>query len=302
MNAVEQARFDELYQDMQQNLLLQGKRPKTIEAYTRAVRRVADYFDRCPDKLTAADLKKYFAALVASHSWSTVKLDRNGIGFLYRHVLDKPWEWLNIVKPPQVQTLPDILSREETFTVINAIRKLRYRVFFLTLYSMGLRLGEGLRIEVGDIDGGRRRVHIRNAKGGKDRYVPLPGVTLDVLRRFWTTHRNPRLVFPNPNGGVKLMSRATGPMDRGGVQQALKAAVRDCGIHRKISPHSLRHGYATHLLELGVDLREIQAILGHARPETTARYAQLTEVTSAHAKERLGQMFQTFTLNWEDAS
>jgi len=151
MNAVEQARFDELYQDMQQNLLLQGKRPKTIEAYSRGVRRVADYFDRCPDKLTAADLKKYFAALVESHSWSTVKLDRNGIGFLYRHVLDKPWEWLNIVKPPPVQTLPDILSRKETFTVINATRKLRYRVFFLTLYSMGLRLGEGLRMEVGDI-------------------------------------------------------------------------------------------------------------------------------------------------------
>ncbi len=302
MNAVEQARFDELYEDMQQNLLLQGKRPKTIEGYSRGVRRVAEYFDRCPDKLTAADLKKYFASLVKSHSWSTVKLDRNGIGFFYRHVLNKPWEWLNIVKPPQVQTLPDILSREETLTVINATRKLRYRVFFLTLYSMGLRLGEGLRMEVGDIDGGRHRVHVRNAKGGKDRYVPLPDVTLGVLRQFWTTHRNPRLVFPNPNGGVKLMSRATGPMDSGGVQQALKAAVRDCGIHRKISPHSLRHGYATHLLELGVDLREIQAILGHARPETTARYAQLTEVTSAHAKERLGQMFQGFSMNWEEAA
>jgi len=151
MNAVEQARFDELYEDMQQNLLLQGKRPKTIEGYSRGVRRVAEYFDRCPDKLTAADLKKYFASLVESHSWSTVKLDRNGIGFFCRHVLDKPWEWLNIVKPPQVQTLPDILSREETLTVINATRKLRYRVFFLTLYSMGLRLGEGLRMEVGDI-------------------------------------------------------------------------------------------------------------------------------------------------------
>jgi len=91
-------------------------------------------------------------------------------------------------------------------------------------------------------------------------------------------------------------------MDRGGVQQALKATVRDCGIHRKISPHSLRHGYATHLLELGVDLREIQAILGHARPETTARYAQLTEVTSAHAKEQLQQMLGNFTMRWEDAA
>ncbi len=302
MNTDEQARYDELYQEMQQNLLLQGKRPKTIDAYSRAIRRVAAYFDRCPDKLTGADLKKYFASLVESHSWSTVKLDRNGIGFFYRHVLDKPWEWLNIVKPPRVQTLPDILSREETFQVINITRKLRYRVFFLTVYSMGLRLGEGLRIEVGDIDGARHRLHVRNAKGGKDRYVPLPHVTLDVMRQFWTTHRHPRLLFPNPNGGPRLMCKAASPMDRGGVQKAIRAAVADCGIRRKITLHSLRHGYATHLLELGVDLREIQAILGHANPETTARYTHLTEVTSANTKEQLQQMLGNFTMRWEDVA
>ena len=98
------------------------------------------------------------------------------------------------------------------------------------------------------------------------------------------------------------MHRATTPMDRGGVQLAIKAAVRDCGIQRNISPRSLRHGYATHMLELGVDLREIQAILGHVRPETTARYAHLTDVTSANAAEKLQQLFHTFSIRWEDAT
>jgi len=302
MNPLEQARFNPLYEQMQQALLLQGKRPKTIDAYSRAVRRVADYVDRCPDNLTADELKGYFASLVASHSWSTVKLDRNGIQFFYRHVLNKPWDWVKIVKPPQVRTLPDILTRAETLEVINITHKLRYRVFFLAVYSMGLRLGEGLQLEVGDIDGTRLRVHIRRPKGGYDRYVPLPEVTLDVLRRFWGTHRHPKLLFPNPRGGVAQMHRAIGPMDRGGVQLAIKAAVADCGIRRKITSHSLRHGFATHLLELGVELREIQKILGHARPETTARYAHLTEVTSANAAEQLEKMLHAFSIRWEDAA
>lgn len=302
MNPLEQARFKPLYEQMQQALLLQGKRPKTIDAYSRAVRRVADYVDRCPDNLTADELKDYFASLVASHSWSTVKLDRNGIQFFYRHILNKPWDWVKIVKPPQVRSLPDILTQEETLEVINVTHKLRYRVFFLTVYSMGLRLGEGLELEVGDIDGTRHRVHIRGAKGGKDRYVPLPEVTLDVLRRYWATHRHPKLLFPNPIGGVQQMYRATGPMNRGGVQLAIKAAVADCGIQRKITSHSLRHGLATHLLELGVDLREIQKILGHARPETTARYAHLTDVTSANAAEQLRKILHSFSIRWEDAA
>jgi integrase/recombinase XerD len=299
MNPLEQARFNPLYEQMRQALVLQGKRPKTIDAYTRAVRRVAAYVDRCPDNLTAAELKDYFASLVKSHSWSTVKLDRNGVQFFYRHVLDKPWNWVNIVKPPQVRSLPDILTRAQTLDVINVTHKLHYRVFFLTVYSMGLRLGEGLRLEVRDIDGTRHRVHIRAAKGGNDRYVPLPAVTLDVLRRYWATHRHSKLLFPGTRGEMR---HAAGSMNPGGVQSAIKAAVADCGIRRKITTHSLRHCFTTHLLELGVDLREIQMILGHARPETTARYAHLTEVTSANAVKQLQQMFHAFSMRWEDAA
>jgi integrase/recombinase XerD len=298
VNAIEQARFKPLYEAMLQALKLQGKRPKTIEAYSRAVRRIAEFFDRCPDTLGAAELKSYFAALLETHSWSTIKLDRNGLQFFYRHVLAKQWEWVDIIKPPQTRRLPDILTREETFRLINTVHKLRYRVFFLTVYSMGLRLGEGLQLQVGDMDGQRHRVHIRAAKGGKDRYVPLPDLTLRSLRQFWTTHRHPRLLFPNPVGARNVPT----PMDRGGVQAAMKAAVADCGIRRKISVHSLRHGYATHLLELGVDLREIQVILGHVRPETTARYTHLTEVTRNHAKTQLAHLLRPFKLRWEDGA
>ncbi|MCL1127172.1 tyrosine-type recombinase/integrase [Shewanella surugensis] len=152
MSPFEQQRFYSLYQQQLTNLTLQGKRPATIDAYSRAIRRIAAYFDCCPDNLSIDDLKRYFADLIESHSWSTVKLDRNGLQFFYRHVLNQQWEWLNIVKPPQVKRLPDIITQTEVAIVISLTRQLRYQVCFLTLYSMGLRLGEAVTLRVGDID------------------------------------------------------------------------------------------------------------------------------------------------------
>jgi len=302
MNSQDQFRFKALYQQLLVELKLRGLAPKTIEAYSRSVRRIAKYFDCCPDHLDASQLKAYFAALVDSHSWSTVKLDRNGLQFFYRHVLNKQWQWIKIFKPPQVHTLPDILSQQEVRGLINRCYKLRYRVYFLTVYSMGLRLGEALQLKTGDIDAHHHRVHIRLGKGKKDRYVPLPEVTLRALRRFWKTHQHPGLLFPNPVGSPERIRGARSFMDRGGVQAAMKATVADLGITRKISIHSLRHSYATHLLELGVDLREIQSILGHANPATTARYAQLTDLTHGNASTRIAQLMRPFVLRWEDRS
>ncbi|MCL1048941.1 site-specific integrase, partial [Shewanella abyssi] len=191
MDTFEQHRFDSLYEQHLTNLTLQGKRPATIDAYSRALRRIAAFFDRCPDNLTTDDLKGYFAQLIASHSWSTVKLDRNGLQFFYRYVLNQNWEWLSIVKPPQVNRLPDILTPTEVAIVISLTHKLRYQVCFLTIYSMGLRLGEAISLQVGDIDSRMMQVHIRNAKGGKDRLIPLPQRTLLALRYYWQTHRHP---------------------------------------------------------------------------------------------------------------
>jgi site-specific recombinase XerD len=139
------------------------------------------------------------------------------------------------------------------------------------------------------------RVHVREGKGGKDRLLPLPAWTLLELRRLWLHHHHPRLLFPNPRGPL---SQATSPMDRGGVQRALKAALVDCNLHRKLSVRSLRHSYATHLLEAGVDLREIQTLLGHSSPATTARYTQLTQRTRANTRACLDQLMQSLQIQW----
>ena len=300
MEQHEQERFDLLYAQHLQALKLQGKRGKTIDGYSRAVRRIAGYFNRCPDNLTAADLKTYFAWMVENYSWSSVKVDLWGLSFFFRHVLGQPMDWVDIVKPPNSSSLPDIPTREEVQRLINSVYRLRYRVYFFAIYSMGLRLGEGLALEIGDIDTANRRVHVRQGKGGKDRYVPLPDATLQHLRRFWRTHRHPRLLFPNGSGNEASARTASSPMDRGGVQAAIKAARISCGINKHLTVHSLRHAYATHLLELGVDLRSIQDVLGHQKPETTARYAHLTEVNRQQANDRIEDLVAGFPLRWED--
>ena len=167
MNQAEAKRFDDLYQRHLRALKLQGKAKKTIDAYARAVRRIKEYFDCCPDQLTLEQREQYFADLVESHSWSTVKLDRCGLQFFWKHVLKRDWQWVNIVKAPKVRSLPDILTVDEVERLIGATRKLRYRVFLLTTYSMGLRLAEALALQVGDIDGKRKLVHVR----GKGNYL-----------------------------------------------------------------------------------------------------------------------------------
>lgn len=243
MKKSEVNRFNRLYDRHQKTLKLQGKAPKTIDAYSRAVRRVRDYFDCCPDKLKPKDLETYFADLVESHSWSTVKIDRLGLQHFWKFVLKREWKWVDIVKPPKVKTIPDILSPSEVEMLIGATRKLRYRVFLLTTYSMGLRLGETLSLQVGDIDSSRMQVHIRRGKGHKDRMLPLPDLTLTALRELWKRHRHPTLLFPNAKGSFDTIRKAKTHMNQGGVQKAMKTVVTECGIKKK----SLSTPFATAL-------------------------------------------------------
>ena len=298
MKQSEVNRFNKLYQQHLRSLKLQGKAKKTIDAYSRAIRRVSNYFDCCPDKLNPEQLEVYFADLVESHSWSTVKIDRLGLQFFWKHVLKLDWQWVDIVKPPKVKTIPDILTPAEIEQLIGATRKLRYRVFLLTTYSMGLRLGEALSLQVGDIDAGRKRVHIRRGKGHKDRLVPLPDLTLLGLRELWSRHRHPELIFPNATGSIKTIRRAKTHMDRGGAQKAMKVVVTECGIKKKIHIHSLRHSFATHLLERGLSLRHIQALLGHASPNTTARYSHLTDVTEQNSRVAINELVNTLHVDF----
>jgi site-specific recombinase XerD len=236
MSAPSEDNFKRQYESHLKHLRLKGKQPKTIEAYARAIRRIGKYFHYWIEDLSEQQLTDYFTDLLDSHSWSTVKLDLYGLKFFYEHVLHKPWVNVDLIKPPKAQRLPDILTVEEAGRVFAATRKLSYRVFYFTIYSLGLRLGEGLRLQVGDIDAARERVHIRDSKGNKDRLVPLPEATLDVLRRFWQVHRNPVLLFPNRHGGRKGAISATTPLDRGGVQNTLRQVVADCGLKKRSHP------------------------------------------------------------------
>ena len=299
MDTTEQIRFEQLYQKQLTTLKLQGKRKSNIDLYSRPLRRLTAFFDRCPDRLTPDDLKTYFAALVESHSWSTVKTDRNGLQFFWKHVLGQHWDFVEIIKPPTVKRLPVILTPTEIERLLNAARKLRYYTILLTLYSMGLRLAEGLNLTIFDIDSERMRVHLRNCKGGKDRTVDLPVRTLKALRHYWSTHRNAQFLFPEGQT-AKQRHQATQPMSRSCTQKAMKQLVAECGINKLVSPHSLRHSFATHLLEQGLSLRAIQVLLGHMCPKTTAVYTQLTETIQLNTKKVMNHLLDELHLKGDD--
>ena len=227
-------KFNQNYTSHLKHLQLKGLQPKTVDAYARAIRRLGEYFAYQLDDLSEQQLLDYFSGLLATHAWSTVKLDLYGLKFYYRHVLGKPWVHVDLINPPKTQRLPDIVTVEEAQQLFRQTRQLSYRVFYFTVYSLGLRLSEGLHLQVGDIDAGCRRVHIRDSKGNKDRFVPLPDATLQVLRRFWQVHRHPCLLFPNRRGGLSQARLARTPLDRGGLQQAIHQVVADCGLKKRL--------------------------------------------------------------------
>lgn len=232
------AHFNRQYQTHLKHLKLKGLQPKTIDAYSRAIRRIGDYFSHDLDALSESQLTDYFSDLIKSHSWSAVKLDLYGLKFFTLHVLRKPWVMPHLIKPPKASRLPDIVTVAQAQALFAATRTLSYRVFYFTLYSLGLRLGEGLALKVSDIDAARGRVHVRDAKGNRDRLVPLPDATLAVLRKFWLVHRHPELLFPNRSGGLAGARSACSALDRGGVQRTLHQVSLDCGL-KKRSPRTV---------------------------------------------------------------
>lgn len=296
MNEAQQKKFESLYQEHVNALHRQGKAARTIEAYSRAVRRITAFFDLCPDRLSETHLKTYFDSLIKSHSWSTVKIDRNGLQFFYKHILNKTWIWIDIIKPPQMKVLPDILSVKEVERVINGTRELRYQTYILAAYSMGLRLGEALNLQVGDIDSERMKVHVRLGKGKKDRFVTLPEASLCALRNYWVTHRHPSFLFP-AGRSPEMRQSATRAMDRGGLQKSFKVIVKSCGIHKPVTLHNLRHCYGAHLVETGLNLRAIQQEMGHECPKTTALYTQLTDVAHQNTSKLINRLVNRLHLN-----
>jgi len=262
-----------LRQKMIEDMQLHSFAERTQDSYLRAVRQLAAHFNKPPDQINEEELRQYFLYLknVKKASRSTMTLALCGIKFFYERTLQRQWATLAIVRPQQEKKLPVVLSVEEVRQILARVRRWRYRVCLSTIYACGLRLQEGLHLQISHIDGGRQLLHVCHGKGGKDRYVPLPQPLLEMLRQYWGTHRDPVWIFPSTHQTVQ------GPMDASGLQRAFHGALLDSGVQKPATVHTLRHSYATHLLEAGLNLRLIQVYLGHASPNTTAIYTHLTK-------------------------
>jgi integrase/recombinase XerD len=273
-------------------LQLRGLSERTQEMYVRAVRQLAEHDRKSPDLISEDELRHYFLSIknVKQYSRSASTIALCGIKFFFEQTLHRDWTTLHFVRAPREKKLPVILSREEVRRLLGCVRLPRDRVCLTTIYSCGLRLQEGTHLQVPDLDRSRRLIHVPHGKGGKDRYVPWPHQTLARLRQYWVTHRHPVLIFPAPGRGGISLSTATTPMPRSSVQGAFRDALNDSGIHNPASVHTRRHSWATHWLEAGVNLRLIQAYLGHSSPMTTSVYTHLTaraEHLGAEAIRRL---------------
>ncbi len=251
------------------DMQLYGLSERTQECYVMVVKKLAQYYNLSPDKLNQEKVRLFFIHLVKDRkiAGSTLTMYLCGIKFFYEKTLKRNWEMLDLIKPKKIVKLPVILTTEEIKHILNHVRTLSHRICLIMIYSCGLRISEGNHLRVFDVDSTRMVVRICNGKGSKDRYVPLPVKTLTMLREYWKKNRPYPFLFPSRVS--KMVTRFT-------IHLVFKAALKESGINKKATVHSLRHSYATHLLESGVDLRLIQDILGHKSPRTTALYTQLT--------------------------
>jgi integrase/recombinase XerD len=281
-----------LRQRMLEDMQIRGLAPKTQHAYVRAVRQVAEYYGKSPDQITEEELRRYFLYLTTEKhvARSTATVTLSALKFLFEHTLRQPWPILDLLRPRPAQALPVVLSVEEVWHILAQLRLARYRVCLSTIYTCGLRVHEGAQLRVAEIDSARMQRHIQASKGNKDRYVPLPPRTLTLLRAYWVTHRNPIWLFPAAGPGGTAPRAATGPISDRSVQRAFQAALQESRITKPATVHTLRHSWATHLLEAGVNLRVIQVWLGHRSPTTTALYTHLTQKTEQVATQALEQL------------
>jgi integrase/recombinase XerD len=218
------------------------------------------------------------------------------IKFFYEYTLHRHWPTLDLVRPAKVHKLPVVLRVEEVQQVLAQVHKPAYRVCLSTIYACGLRISEGRSLQVADIDSARLMIQVRGGKNAKDRYVPLPQRTLLHLRQFWAPHRHPRWLFPQqPRSGV-MLTPATPSMAISGVQYAFAAALAQSGVHKPATVHTLRHAWATHLLEAGINLRLIQTAPsghpGHRSLRTTTLYTHLTAKTEGQAVATLNHLME----------
>jgi integrase/recombinase XerD len=254
------------------------------------VRQLSEHYGKSPDEVTVEELRQYFihlkCAKKVARQTSTQALC--AIKLFWEKTLRRPWPAeVQLVRANYQSKLPVVLSAAEVRRILSAVLALDHRVCLTLIYSCGLRLGEGLGLQVRDIDSQRMLLHIRAAKGNRDRYVPLPQRTLELLREQWKTHRHPTWLFPAKGHSGQGARTATRPVTRTTLQRAFRLALKASGVKKDAHVHTLRHSYATHLLEQGENLRQLQVNLGHSSPVATAVYAHLTSLCKTQHQKRI---------------
>jgi len=277
-----------LRQRMIEDMQLRGLSSHTQYVYVQHVLNLALYYGKSPADVTDEELRQYFIYLKDerkfSRSTSTVILC--AIKFLFTHTLQRDWSALELVRPLPSKKQPVILSQDEVHQILACIRKPHYQICMKLIYVCGLRISEGVSLQVDEIDSQRNQLHIRNSKGRKDRRVPLPEQVLLQLRQLWKTHRHPLWIFPQRNRWHFIPDAST-HMSRVGVAKTLKMALTESDVTKPATVHTLRHSWATHLLEAGVDLHVLQSWLGHTSIRTTSHYLHLTKKSQDVALTRL---------------
>ena len=288
---------NDYYQQSMRALQLAGMSERTQECYTRSVRQLVDYYGKTPDKIDEKELEDYFLHRQHENKWSaaTLRIAYSGIKFFFVNVLKQNWHIFSYLNAKRGRRLPCILSREEVYKILGKVKTPQNYTYLSTVYACGLRLSEALSLQISDIDAERRMIHVHRGKGAKDRFVPLPENILTLLRQYWATHRNPVLIFPALGRGRQNGATAEKPMAIESVQGAFRRARFSAGItKRRVSVHTLRHCYATHLLEEGVNPRVVQRYLGHSNLETTMAYFHLTQKGMESAFELIDGLMKGF--------
>jgi integrase/recombinase XerD len=287
---------------------LKDFRGPTKKEYVRYVRKCAEHHQCDPLSLSEDQLRAYFLFLRQHklYGGSAMKLARCSLRAFFRdchHVTD--WTVFEEVRCAPPQSLPLVLAREQVAALLGAVREPRYRAVLTLIYHTGLRVGEAVRIErrdFRDTSTPHPRLHVRCGKGGKDRFVPLSAPMVTQLRDWWKTHRHPSLLFPGPTSGWReralppaATQHAARPLSVSAVQNTFRLARAATGLPAEATVHTLRHCYATHLLEEGVSLRLISQYLGHASLETTLIYTHLTPLNEARTRAALDVLHRAVT-------
>jgi integrase/recombinase XerD len=276
---------------LKQMLSLRNLAERSQEAYLVYLQKLAGHFGCDPLKLGEAQVREYLIHLKEKrhYSPSSMRTVCAAFRFYYKFVCERDWKLFDLVRSPSAQTLPAVLTREEVQRLIGCVREERFRVILTLIYGCGLRIGEAVGLEIRDMQPKQNRIHVRAGKGAKDRFVPATDEIFALLRQWWRRHRHPRLLFPGVGrgwrehrvrpSGPENAGQAEQPMSIGSIQQCVRIARAAAGLKPEVHVHTLRHSYATHLLEAGVNLRQLADYLGHESLDTTVIYAHLTTIS-----------------------